>query len=277
MRHIEGTFEGPRGLAVGYRGWLPSEAPAALVIIVHGLGEHAGRYGNVVHRLVPRGIALFGHDHPGHGRSQGRRKHVERFADFDEALSTFRAMVRGWHPDPPLFLLGHSLGGLIAAHHLIDHQDGMRGAILSGPAVAIEDATSPLTVLAARLASQLIPTAGVHALDATGISKDPDVVAAYLADPLVSRVKTSARLAAAMLRASRRVSEHAGAIELPLLTVQGADDRLVPASGVRRVFDRFGSRDKTLRVYDGVHHEVFNEPERAAVLDDLQGWLEARI
>lgn len=276
MRYTEGTFAGPRGLTIAYRGWLPASPPRRVVLIVHGLGEHVGRYANVVDRLVPRGDAVYGHDHIGHGRSHGRRKHVERFADFDDVLTTFREMVRGWHPDLPLFILGHSLGGLITAHHLIDRQDGLRGAILSGPVVALEQAAPPLTVLAARLTSRLMPTAGVHAIDPTGISKDPDVVAAYLADPLVSRSKMSARLAVELMRASRRVSAEAGAITLPLLTVQGADDRLVAATGVRQVFARFGSSDKTLHVYDGLHHEVFNEPERDTVLDDVERWLEAR-
>ncbi len=276
MHHTEGRFDGPRGLDIRYQGWRPEAEAKAALIIVHGLAEHSGRYRNLVDHLLPRGYAVYGFDLPGHGRSAGRRVFVERFDDFDDTLTAFREMVREWHPAAPLFLLGHSMGGLIAAHHLVDRQRGLEGAILSGPAVGIEHGAPPLTALLARIASLLAPSAGVYGVDAGGISKDPAVVEAYVNDPLVHRGKASARLMAEMLRASKRVSAEAHTIRLPLVAVHGADDRLVEAHRTRRLFERLGSDDKTLHVYDGLYHEVFNEPERARVLADVERWLEAR-
>lgn len=277
MHHTEGSFDGPRGLTIAYQGWRPEAEAKAVLIIVHGLAEHSGRYRNVVDHLVPRGYAVYGFDLPGHGTSTGTRVYVERFDDFDDTLTAFRRLVRDRHPEAPLFLLGHSMGGLIAAHHLLDQQQGLQGVVLSGPAVGIEHGSPPLTALLARIASRLAPRAGVYGVDPGGISKDPAVVEAYVNDPLVHRGKASARLVAEMLRASKRVSDAAAAIRLPLVAVHGADDRLVEADRTRRLFERLGSDDKTLHVYDGLHHEVFNEPERGRVLADVERWLEARV
>ncbi len=277
MQEIGGTFQGVRATPLHYQAWLPEAEPRATVLIVHGLGEHCGRYGNLVHHLAPLGYALYGLDHVGHGRSGGPREGVERFADYTDTLHLYVEMVRGWQPDAPLYLLGHSLGGLIAACYLLEHQDACAGAILSAPLIVPGNSVSSATILIARVLSTLAPRLGVAPLDVSALSRDPQVVERYVQDPLVYHGKTPARLGAELLKAMQRVTGSLERITLPLLIVQGGADRLVSPSGAQMLYERVGSPDKTLRVYPELYHEVFNEPERAQVLNDVAQWLEARI
>ena len=276
MRHQEGFFQGVRGARIYWQCWLPGGEPKAAILIVHGLGEHSGRYGNVVNHLVPSGYAVYGMDHLGHGKSEGTREYVERFEDLTETLDRYRAVVQQAQPDKPLFLYGHSLGGLIGAYYDLDCHDGLAGAVLSGPLIRVPKNVSPVTVLMGRVLSRLLPKAGVVPLDPTGVSRDPAVVDAYVRDPLVFHGKTPARLAAEMLRAMQRVTAEAAKITLPVILVQGSADRLVNPDDARFLHDAVSSADKTLKVYEGLYHEVHNEPERATVLQDIETWLETR-
>lgn len=278
MRHQEGVLAGVRNARLYYQGWLPDGDPKAVLLIVHGLAEHSGRYMNLVDRFVPQGFALYGIDHLGHGRSAGERLVLERFADFTEPLKTFAAMVGCWQPGKPVFLVGHSMGGLIAATYLLTDQEGLSGAVLSGPAIMPPGRIPALTVLAGRLISLLLPRLGIIPRGPAGdICRDPAVVAAYLADPLVYQGKLTARLGAELLRAMARVRREAGRIRLPLLILQGSADRLVDPAGARILYDGVASRDKRLIVYEGFYHEVFNEPEHSRVLDDVEHWLAAHL
>jgi acylglycerol lipase len=277
MNHIEGNFSGVRNASIYYQGWLPEEDAKAVVLIVHGLGEYCGRYVNVVNHLVPRGYAVYGLDHIGHGKSEGEREVVQRFEDYTDALTIYYDMVKGWQAGKPIFLLGHSMGGLIAAYYLLDHQGDFKGAVLSAPAVKVSDSISPVAITMSKILSAVAPKAGVLALDASGISRDPEVVTAYVNDPLVFHGKTPARLAAEMLKAMQRVTAEADKITLPFLVVQGGDDKLVDRGGAQMLYDKARSRDKAIKVYEGLYHEVFNEPERAGVLQDVESWLEAHL
>jgi len=277
MEHHEGRFEGVRGTEIRYQYWLPDGGPDASLLIVHGLAEHCGRYANVIDRFVPRGYAVYGVDHIGHGKSTGRRVYVKRFGDFIAVLKTYVDRIIEWQPGAPLFMIGHSLGALIGAVYLLDHPGDLAGAILSGPLVKIPDNVSPATVLLSRLLSVVLPKLGVAAVDATGVSRDPAVVRAYVEDPLVYTGKTTARLGCEMLKAMHRVAEEASKIQLPLLVLQGGADRLVSPDGAEMLHRLAGSTDKTLKVYDGLHHEVYNEPERDVVLADVEAWLRERL
>jgi acylglycerol lipase len=277
MKHEEGFFRGVRGISNYYQCWLPESPPKAVLLLVHGLAEHSGRYANLIGHLVPRGFAAYGMDHVGHGKSGGARAYVERFNDFVEPLRTYFGMVREWQADAPIFLVGHSLGGLIGATYLLDHQDGLQGAILSGPAVKIPDNISPAIIFAGRILSALIPGIGILGLDARGVSRDPAVVAAYVNDPLVFTGKATARLGAEMLKAMQRITAQANRIRLPVLILQGGADKLVDPAGARMLHDLVGSTDKTLKVYQGLYHEVYNEPEHEQVLRDVESWLETRL
>jgi alpha-beta hydrolase superfamily lysophospholipase len=277
MNHIEGHFQGVRNLKIYYQGWLPDGDVTGVLLVVHGLGEHGGRYMNVVDHFVPLGYAVYALDHIGHGKSDGDREMVDRFADFTDTLAVFVGMVKGWQAGKPLFLLGHSMGGAIATTYLLDHQDQFDGAIISAPAIKVDDSVSSVTIAVSKVLSRIAPKMGVLALDVNGVSRDPGVVAAYVADPLVFQGKTPARLAAELLGAMQRITAEAGRISLPLIVVQGSSDALVNPAGARMLHDMAASADKTIHVYDGLFHEVFNEPERDQVLGDVAAWLAARV
>jgi len=277
MRHEEGRFPDAHDTSIYHQRWLPDSQPHAVLVIVHGLAEHCGRYTNVVDYFVPRGYAVCGADHVGHGRSGGRRVYVRRFEDLTDVLGTYTSIIRGWYPGKPLFLLGHSLGALIGSVYLLEHPRAFAGAILSGPLVSVPESVSQVTLRASRILSALAPGLGVAAVDASGVSRDPAVVAAYIGDPLVYLGKTTARLGHEILKAIARVTANAAQITLPILILQGSDDRLVPPEGAAMLRRAVGSADKILSVYDGLYHEIYNEPERDAVLADIEVWLRQRI
>jgi acylglycerol lipase len=232
---------------------------------------------NVVNHFVPLNVAVYGLDHLGHGKSEGAREVVERFEDYTEPLALYYNRVKGWQAGKPIFLFGHSLGGLIATYYLLDHQADFQGAVISAPAIKAGDSVSPVTIALGKVLSVVAPRAGVLALDAGLISRDPEVVRAYVHDPLVFHGKTPARLAAEMLKAMERVTAEVAKIALPFLAIQGGEDKLVDPGGAQMLYDKAQSRDKTLKIYPGLYHEVFNEPERAQVLGDVESWLAVHV
>jgi acylglycerol lipase len=277
MKHIEGDFNNAQEACIYYQGWLPEEEVKAVLFIVHGLGEHSGRYMNVVNHFIPLGYAVYGLDHLGHGKSEGGREEVQRFEDYTDPLTTYYNMVKGWQAGKPIFILGHSLGGLITTYYLLDNQRKFKGAIISAPAIKLSESISPMTITMSKILSKVAPKAGVLALDVSGISKDPEVVKTYVNDPLVFHSKTPARLAVEMLKAMLRVKAELGAISLPFITVQGCEDKIVDPGGAQMLYDGASSKDKTIKIYEGFYHEVFNEPERALVLKDVETWLAGHV
>lgn len=277
MNHFEGKFKGIRDTLIYYQVWLPDGEPKAVLPIVHGLGDHSGRYMNVVNHFIPLGYVVYGVDQIGHGKSGGRREFVESFDDFSHTLTAYLSMVKLWQPGKPIFLLSHSIGGLIATYYLLDHQAEFDGAIFSAPVVKVASHISQTTVVMGKVLSILAPTVGVLPVDPSTVSRDSDVVKAYINDPLVFHGKTSARLSAEMLRALLRVSSETDKITLPFIAMQGSGDRLVDPDGAQILYNKASSKDKTLKIYDGLYHEIFNEPEHETVLKDVENWLSARL
>ncbi|MGD8458181.1 MAG: lysophospholipase [Anaerolineales bacterium] len=277
MKHIEGNFKGVRDTAIYYQGWLPEGDLRGVLLIVHGLGEHSGRYGNIVEQFVPSGYAVYGFDLVGHGKSGGGREVVQRFEDYTDTLKTFYQMVAEWQAGKPIFLLGHSMGGTIASFYLLDHQEDFDGAIISAALVKVGDSVSKTTIFMGKILSKIAPKVGVLVLEVEGISRDPKVVEAYINDPLVFHGKTPARLGAELLSAMIRITAEADKIRLPIIIVQGEEDILVEPSGAQMLYDKVSSVDKTLKIYDGMYHEVFNEPDRARVLKDVGAWLDTQL
>jgi alpha-beta hydrolase superfamily lysophospholipase len=277
MKHQEGFFKTIGDASIYYQCWLPEGEPKAALIIVHGFAEHSGRYTNVVEHFVSLGYAVYGLDHLGHGRSDGLRAHAERFEEFTRTLKVFCDMVHDGQPEKPTFLLGHSLGGLIGAMYLLEHQAEFTGAILSAPCIQATGGVSPITITMGKVLSVLMPKFRITGIDAAGVSRDPAVVQAYVDDPLVFTGKMTARLGAELLEAMQRIVLQASRIVLPILILQGSDDLLVCPDGARELYDGVGSTDKTILVYEGLYHEVFNEPERGRVLSDVEAWLEAHL
>jgi len=277
MVHQEGFFKGVGDANIYYQCWLPEIESKAVLMIVHGLAEHSGRYMNVVNYFVSLGYAVYGMDHLGHGKSDGRRLYLQRFDDYTNTLKVYFDLVRNWQPDKPMFLIGHSMGGLISTVYLFDHQADLTGAVLSGPSVKVPDNISPTTILVGKILSVLMPKFGVIGLEAEGVSRDPAVVQAYINDPLVYRGKITARLAAELIKETQRVGKEAAKILLPILIVQGGADRLVDPNGAKMLYAKVGSVDKAIKIYDGFFHEVFNEPEHDQVLGDVNFWLESHL
>ena len=194
-----------------------------------------------------------------------------------KTLKNYFDMIREWKPEKPIFLIGHSMGGLISAAYLLEHQDEISGAVLSGPVIKMPDNISQGIIIVGKMLSIIMPKAGLIQLDAKGVSRDPAVVDAYVNDPLVYTGKTTARLGAELLKTMRYVTEHATEIKLPIIIVQGSDDKLVDPSGAQLLYDLVGSEDKMIKIYDGFYHEVFNEPEHEQVLNDVETWLGAHL
>lgn len=270
-------WKGGDGSSLNVTRWLPPGDPKAVVLLAHGYAEHAGRYGHVAARLTAAGYAVYAVDHWGHGKSSGAMGFVPSFSLYVDGMAGLVERVREAWPGKPRLLLGHSMGGLIATLLLIERQRDFAAAALSGPAILTPAPPSKLTVWISRFLSRYVPRAGVMKLDPTGVSRDPAVVAAYLADPFVHTGKLSARLAAEMFDAMARAREGAAAISLPLLIQQGEADRLTAPAGSRFLFDHVASADKRLEIYPGLFHEIFNEPERDTVLGDLIAWFDAHV
>jgi acylglycerol lipase len=270
-----GELIGTGGTRLFTQSWQPSaEAPPrAVVILVHGLGEHSDRYSHVAERLVAEGYAVWAEDHRGHGRSDGPR---ERFAVADVVTDLDRLVDRAVaaHPGSPVFVLGHSLGGLLTIRYALAHGERLAGLVLSGPLAALDG--PPAAVRVGRILARLAPQLPLVGLDAGLVSRDPAVVAAYRADPLVHHGRIPAATAAGLAEAVAGLPSAVGAITLPTLIVLGTADRLCPPRGAQMLAERLGGDDVTLRGYEGLAHEVLNEPERETVLDDVVAWLSAR-
>ncbi len=242
-------------------------------MLVHGLGEHCGRYGGLVEKLVGLEFAVFGLDHPGHGQSGGARGHVHRFSDYLDTLRQYQQSVLAAHPGLPLFLFGHSMGGLISLHYLSHHGGGFAGGVLSAPPVTVPAHVPRAVVLLGRLMSVLLPRLPLIGMDPEGMSRDPDVVKAYLEDPLVFSGKFSARLGAELTTAIDQAPRVAERVRLPVLILQGDGDPIVDPEGAEKLENWLGSKDLTRLNYPGLYHELHNEPEKEQVLTDVADWL----
>lgn len=257
--------------------WLPDGRPRAVVLLAHGYAEHAGRYGHVAKRLTEAGYAIYAVDHWGHGASDGEGGYVPRFSAFLDGMAELLTLVEINHGDTPRLLLGHSMGGLIATLFLVERQQAFVAAALSGPAILPAEPPSRVTVWFSRFLSRFFPRLGVLSLDANGVSRDPAVVEAYRADPLVYEGKIGARLGKEFMDAMAVAQADAPKIRLPILIQHGEADRLTAPAGSRYLFDNVASKDKKLEIYPGLFHEIYNEPEQGVVLDDLVGWFDAHV
>lgn len=274
MHYREGTIAGADGTELYTQAWSPSETPRGVIVIAHGLAEHSGRYELLTARLVRAGFAVQALDHRGHGRSPGHRANIGRFDSVVSDLYALIDQVRSEHPGTPLTLLGHSMGGAIALTCTLRHQDALHGLVLSAPALAVGADVPTLQVNVARLLSLLLPNVGILKLPAEAVSRDPVVVRAYVNDPLVFTGAVPARTVAELFAAMRAFPATVAQLRIPVLVLHGTGDTLVPLVNCQPIYERLGSRDRSVRTYPGLYHEVFNEPEREAVIADLLDWLD---
>ena len=278
MNTREGRLTAKDGLSLYWKAWLPDNAPRAVVHVIHGYAEHIERYQNVVNELVSTGYAIFGNDHRGHGKSGGKRGHVNRFQEYieDERLFSLN-VIRPTFPNIPCFMLGHSMGSIIAINYAEQYPDDLRGLVLSGTGSSPGKGISRTIMIITKILSRILPDIHVKSpLPPEFISRDPEVVRAYVKDPLVFNVITP-RLAEQMQRYLLIGASKAKQISLPVLIQHGSAD--TSFSGQQELIDSITAPDKTFKLYEGLRHEVYNEliADRDKVLSDLHTWLDNHL
>ena len=274
----ERSFDGVGGVRIVYDVWEPEEQECrGVVVLCHGYAEHARRYDHVAQRFGESGLAVYALDLRGHGRSGGKRVYLRDISEYIDDFHTLVGIAAAEYPELKRVVLGHSMGGGVVFAYGVEHPDDYAAIVLSGPAVDAQDGVSPVMVIVAKTLGKILPGLPVEELPASAVSRDPDVVAAYENDPLVHHGKLPAGIAKALIGVGETMPLRAPALTAPLLVVHGEQDKLIPVQGSRHLMECVGSQDAHLKVYPGLYHEVFNEPERAAVLDDVASWIETKI
>ncbi|HJO26917.1 MAG: lysophospholipase [Planctomycetes bacterium] len=254
------------------RHW-PLDVPRARLVLVHGFGEHSGRYGHVAAALNAAGVAVSACDLRGHGESGGTRVFIERFDDYLDDVDAVLAETRAKSSGEPLFLLGHSMGGQIAALHALRRKPDIAGLILSSPSMGFAVHVPAWKAAAGRFFSRFVPKLTLPSgLDRGLLSHDPEVQRDLDADPL-AELGATARWYTECLAAQEATFVSAPDLSVPLLSLVSGTDEITDAAATRRFHEAAGSRDKTWIEYPGLYHEIFNEFEREKVLADLTDWL----
>jgi len=278
MKHEEGEFIGEKELKIYYQAWFPDEKPKAAIQIVHGFAEHSDRYENVVNKLVPLGYAIYADDHRGHGKSEGVINYVDNFDQYVEDEKKLYDIVKENHSNSKYFMLGHSMGSGIAIYFTKKYEDLLDGLILSGTGSAAGGEVSWFLKFISKIFSKLAPKMTIDPnLDPESLSHDPKVVQAYEEDPLVHHKEVTTRLGYEMIKKFGKVEDIIKKFNLPLLVQCGSEDEAM--HGIEELQKHFKMDDKTVKIYDGLYHEVYNEikEKREKVLDDLANWLDNHI
>jgi alpha-beta hydrolase superfamily lysophospholipase len=277
VERTERRFTGVGGLDIVYDVWTPDFEPRGVVVLAHGYGEHARRYDHVGKRFADAGLVTYALDHRGHGRSGGKRVRVRQMSEFVKDFRSLVMIATAEHPDLTRIVLGHSMGGGIVLAYGAQYPGDYDLMVLSGPAIAAHIGVSKPKALVGKMVGSILPDLPIEQIDPDAVSRDPAVVADYKADPLVYRGKIPAGIGKALVQVGETMPRLAAAITAPLLVVHGEQDRLVSTAGSEHLVECVGSRDVKLTVYPKLYHEVFNEPERDRVLDDVIAWITARL
>jgi len=280
---LKGTdfFLNKQGLVIFRRTWKPSSAPKAVVFVVHGVGEHIGRYNEIAELLNAQGFHVVGIDHQGHGRSSGDRVHAERFMDLVEDLEqAIQISEKELPSDLPKFLFGHSMGGAIAIHTILRNPNKFVGAILSAPAVKAHPATaSPTLIKIVQFLARYLPRLPISGLNANFFSREKGQVRLYEIDPIIDRSWLQAHFAKELLTGMDQVQEHMSEITLPTLVIQGSEDKITYIEGARAFYNSIKSADKKWIEYPGSYHELLFElsETRAKTHQDILDWFNAHV
>jgi len=278
MIHKESHFTGKSNLNIYFQSWAPDTEAKAVLLVVHGMAEHSGRYAQLAEYFTAKGFTVYALDHRGHGKSEGARCYVDRFSDYIDDLKSFCDIVRSSHVNLKIFLVGHSMGGTIAAAYAVKYQDTIAGLVLSGALLKPGATVTPLQIRLARILSALVPKMGIAVLTADAICRDKAVVDAYVNDPLVYRGKICARLGSeSMTVIHDYLPKAVSNITLPVLVMYGTADTLCNPEGSDRFYETVGSKDKAVKRYEGFFHEIFNETGHEQVFADMAKWLNARL
>ena len=271
----EGRFAGKGGLNIAYRAWSAVGTPRGVLVIVPGFNSHSGYYGWAASKLAGGGLAVYAVDLRGRGKSDGERFYVDSFADYAADVGGLVALAIAANPGLPVYLLGHSAGGVVACIYTLDHQDQLAGLICESFAFQVPAPDFALAAL--KGLSHLAPHAHVLRLPNKDFSRDPAVVAAMDADPLIANETQPTRTMAELARSDDRLRREFGSIELPVLILHGTQDHATKPAGSQFFYDHAGSADKTLKLYDGHVHDLLNDTGREEVLGDIAAWIDARL
>lgn len=278
VRQVRDVIRPEPGISLAMAAWIPA-APTAVVYVCHGHAEHLGRYSHVVTALTDRGYAVYGQDHRGHGRSSGTRALVMRFDDFVDDFRLLTERARQEHPGLPQVMIGHSMGGLIAVRYALRYGDDLAALVTSGPALVIDEGLTDSQRRLGSILARIYPAGPLPRRDSDEdfLTTDPDVRTQFGLDPLTHHGPTRIRTAAEMLWAGEDARKRLDRIRLPLLAMHGANDTLTFPNGTRALYERASSPDKTLKLWPGMKHEIFNEPGRREVVTFMLDWIDARI
>lgn len=274
--HDSGSFEGVGGLKIYFQFFKPKKY-RGVIIYAHDSGEHSGRYIRVIEHFIDKGFAFYGLDHRGHGKSEGKRGHIDSMGDYVHDLWTFINIVRKRESDKKHFLLGHSMGGLIGICLVEEHPGLVDGVIVTSLPLKMRVEISGLRELIGKQLSMCWPKYSLsNEFDPIYLSHDKDVIKKYMEDKLVHN-KVTARFFAEMTAAMRSAMEKAENIKTPFLILHAGEDEIADPEGSVEFFDRLGSSDKKLIVYEGFFHEILNEVDRQLVYRDIEKWLKPRV
>jgi acylglycerol lipase len=271
----EETFKGVGDLTIFTRSWRPVGQPRGVVVIAHGFNSHSGRYAEVAKRFVAADLAVYAPDHRGRGKSEGERFHVEKFSDYVDDLATFIKHTKAREPGLPVFLLGHSAGGVISSLYALGHQSELAGLISESSAFELPAPGFALAGL--KGLSYLAPHLRVLKLKNEDFSRDPQIVESMNRDPLIAGENQTAKTVAELIRADERLRTEFPRIKLPLLILHGTSDKAAKADGSRFFNKTAGSKDKTLKLYDGAYHDLLNDFGKETVVTDILGWIEPHL
>ena len=275
VRRTQSSFVAADGARLFRRAWLAAQ-PRRVIALVHGMAEHSGRYDHVGAWFSARDCAVHAYDHRGHGRSQGARGHIARFAELLDDLEAFLGIVRREHPELPLAIVGHSMGGLVVSALLCERKPDVLGAVTSGAPLELPAGVSGARLRMVRALRRFAPRLRLgNGVDPATLSRDPEVVRAYLDDPFVFRRITVA-MVSELMGAIERTAAGGGQVRVPMLLLHGEADRLCAARGSRGFHGQLRGGGHRLRVYPQLRHEIFNEPEQEQVFEDVLAWLRER-
>lgn len=268
-------LNGKGGLRIFTRHWEPAGTPRASLVLCHGVLSHSGQYLRAAEAFTARGYAVTALDLRGRGQSEGERYYVEHIDDYVSDVAQAVELARHHHPDLPVYLLGHSAGGVTSVTYALDHQEKIAGLICESFAFRVYAPDLALKLLEG--ASHVAPHLHVLKLKLADFSRDPEWVAQLEADPYIEGEVQPVATVAALARAGERFEREFGRITLPVLILHGTADHATRPDGSQQMFDEVGSSDKTLKFYDGYYHDLLNDLGREAVIADIADWIDARI
>ena len=275
MKTSEETLAGAGGIKIFFRSWHPDGKARGVVVIVPGFNAHSGYYSWVAEQLTAEALAVYAVDLRGRGKSDGERFYVEKFQDYVDDVSELVNRARSREAGLPVYLLGHSAGGVVSCLYAIENQSHLAGLICESFAFQVPAPDFALAVF--KGLSHVAPHAHVLHLKNEDFSRDPNIVQTMNDDPLIANETQPTETLAEMVRADERLEKEFPRIKLPVLILHGTSDKAAKPSGSQLFYDTVGSTDKTLKFYEGGYHDLLNDTDKQRVMSDIRVWINAHL